>query len=270
MKTLAHHTLVYDQECPMCDLYTKTFVETGMLDVNGRVAYGCARVPAGFDNQRAKDEIALVDFKTGSVIYGVDSLLTVVGHSFPTLKRIFGNKFLKGCLAILYKFISYNRKVIAPPRDFERRGSCTPSYHLGYRLAYLVFAWLLTSWVLTAYAGHIPMLPPSRFGREFLICGGQILFQWAMIRVTHPKMAIHYLGNMMTVSLIGSLLLLPILIAKSLFVSISSWVFFGWFAMVVAFMLMIHIRRVRKLGLHWTLSFTWVIYRILILWIILL
>ncbi len=36
MKTLRNHTLIYDKECPMCNLYSKGFIQSGMLDENGR------------------------------------------------------------------------------------------------------------------------------------------------------------------------------------------------------------------------------------------
>src|SRR5258708_4527194 len=101
MKKLANHTLIYDSECPMCDLYTKGFVKAGMLDGNGRVEYGCARVPASFDNQRARDEIALVDYENGTVTYGIDSLFKVIGHSFPLLKPLFALSIIRYPLSVL-------------------------------------------------------------------------------------------------------------------------------------------------------------------------
>ena len=39
MKTLANHTLLYDKECPMCNLYTAGFIKANMLDQNGRKAF---------------------------------------------------------------------------------------------------------------------------------------------------------------------------------------------------------------------------------------
>jgi predicted DCC family thiol-disulfide oxidoreductase YuxK len=36
MKTLENHTLFYDKDCPMCNIYTARFIKTKMLDANGR------------------------------------------------------------------------------------------------------------------------------------------------------------------------------------------------------------------------------------------
>lgn len=269
METLRNHTLVYDSECPMCDLYTKGFIKTGMLDPNGRVEYGCARVPASFDNARARDLIALVDYNTHTVTYGIDSLIKIVTHAYPFMGILLNLKIIKAPLGILYSFISYNRKVIAPPVVFEKRGSCTPAYNVGYRIAYIIFAWLLSSIVLTNYAATVyPIVPASSFNREFIICGGQIFFQTAVVLIMNRAKLLHYIGNMMTVSLIGSLLLVPMIVLTSL-INVSPIVTLIWFGAVVTFMLLIHSKRVKMLGISPLTTVSWVCYRFIVLWIIL-
>lgn len=268
MEKLSNHTLVYDSECPMCDLYTKGFIKAGMLDNDGRVAYGCALVPAGFSNDRARDEIALIDYNTGTVTYGLNSLIKIIGHSFPALAYILKIRLIHFPLSILYSFISYNRKVIAPSKEFEKRGSCTPAFHTGYRVAYVVFAWLVTSIVLSGYVRLLqPIVPAGNFSREFLICGGQIFFQLAVVRLMARDKVLHYIGNMMTVSLIGALLLLPML-ALDHVVNIPLAASFAWFTTVVTFMLSIHWKRAKMLGLPVWATVGWVCYRLLVLCII--
>jgi hypothetical protein len=269
MEKLPNHTLVYDSECPMCDLYTKGFINAGMLDTDGRIAYGCALVPASFSNDRARDEIALIDYNTGTVTYGLDSLIKIISHSFPSLGRGLQSAAIHWPLTILYSFISYNRKVIAPSQAFERRGSCTPSYHTGYRITYVVFAWLITSVVLANYTPTLqPIVPGSSFLREFLICGGQVIFQMVIVRLMTRDKVLHYIGNMMTVSLIGALLLLPML-ALTHVVNIPPVASLAWFTTVVTFMLSIHWKRAKMLGLPVWATVGWVCYRLLVLCIIL-
>lgn len=266
MKTLKNHTLVYDSDCPMCDLYTNGFIKTGMLDKTGRVEYGCARVPVSFSNERARDEIALIDYENGIVTYGVDSLIKVLGHSFPLLKSITAIAPVRFLLGVLYSFISYNRKVIAPPPAFETRGSCTPSYHTGYRIAYIVFAWLVTSLILTAYTSHLTsILPATGFGREFIICGGQVLFQLVFVRFMTRDRLMHYIGNMMTVSLIGALLLTPMLIVANTIEIGNVWILAGWLMTVVTFMLFLHWKRMKMLGISNLANVTFISYQALVL-----
>jgi hypothetical protein len=250
-------------------MYTNAFVKTGMLDTNGRVEYGCARVPASFDNQRARNEIALIDYDNGTVTYGIDSLIKIAVHTAPWLKPVLTSKIVRWPLSVLYSFISYNRKAIAPPAIFEKKGSCTPEYNVGYRIAYLVFAWFITSLVLTSYSTLVfPFVPKTDLYREFIICGAQILFQMVFVRIMKPGRVLQYLGNMMTVSLIGAVLLLPMVIAVSVGISLAPWIALGWFGLVVTYMLYIHSIRVKKLGIHWSASTTWVLYRLLVLLII--
>lgn len=270
MKTLNNHTLVYDSECPMCDIYTKGFIKAGMLDNNGRVAYGCARVPVTFNNEKARNEIALIDYNTYSVTYGIDSLIKVVAHSFPTIGKILRFKAVKVPLGFLYSLISYNRKVIAPPHVFEKPGACTPNYHFAYRVAYIILAWIITSLVLTRYSNLlVPLVPPTNIYREFLICGGQIIFQMVFVLMMKPGKLLHYIGNMMTVSLIGALLLLPMVIVNNIG-SVDPLIALAWFGAVVTFMLFIHWRRMRWLGITAWATGTWIVYRLIVLCLILL
>ena len=72
----------------------------------------------------------------------------------------------------------------------------------------------------------------------------------------------------MTVSLMGSLILIPILILN-LFFNIPELITLGWFGSTVLVMLLEHSRRTKLLELPFYLSITWVIYRIIALLIIL-
>jgi glycerol-3-phosphate acyltransferase PlsY len=73
---------------------------------------------------------------------------------------------------------------------------------------------------------------------------------------------------MMTVSLIGGLLLLPVLFLSH-YVSLPSYVSLAWFLAVVAFMFLQHRKRVRSIKAPAWLSYTWVLYRCLVLLFIL-
>jgi len=268
MKTLHNHTIIYDDECPMCNLYTRGFIKTKMLDENGRVAF--SKIPdqlrTQLDHQRACNEIALVNRETGKVLYGVDSMFTVVGHRYPFLKPLFALKPFRWFIEKLYAFISYNRKVIAPGNTFESKGSCTPDYHPTWRWIYIAFAWVVTSIILTYYAKLVTdFLPAGNFGREFIICGGQIAFQSITVYCLRRERLLHYLGNMMTISLAGSFLLIPGLVMAQLALVHSPTLYLVWFIGVVGLMFLEHLRRVRYLGIHWSASVSWVVYRFIVL-----
>lgn len=236
-----------------------------MLDTNGRIPFSPTELPQQVDVKRACDEIALVNCATHEVTYGIDSLFKILAHRFTFLNPLFKLSIFRAALSQLYAFISFNRKVIAPAA--QKESSCTPSFNLSYRIAYLIFSWVLTSLILTNFATHLP-IPATSFGREFLICGGQLLFQGGVVWITNCNRAFDYLGNMMTVSLIGGLMLLPIIAIHSLY-AIPAFAFLVWFVVVVILMLFMHMHRVKLLHASGWLTLTWIGYRILVLGIIL-
>jgi len=269
MKTLQNHIILYDAECPMCQMYTKAFTQTGMLDNNGRASYqdmpaeACALV----NRQRAVNEIALVNTQTWEVSYGVESLFKVFGHNLPVLKPLFTFGSFVWLMRKVYAFISYNRRVIIPAGNTDV-GAIQPTFRLSYRLLYLVFTWLLVGLILTGYAHLLTgLVPLGNAYREYLICGGQVLFQGIIISLYAPAKRWNYLGNMMTISLAGALLLLPVMLLAK-FMVLNALVCTVCFMGVAGLMLLEHIRRTKLLELGWLLTSSWIIYRLLVLFLI--
>lgn len=267
MKTLKNHIILYDAECPMCKLYTNTFIKAGMLDNTGRAAYqqmpeaACPYV----DRQRAVNEIALVDTRTGEVKYGIHSVFKVIANSFPVFKPLFSFTPFIWLMSKLYAFISYNRRVIIPT-DADKAAGIQPTFKLKYRLAYLLFTWWIVGFILTAYARLLTgFVPLGGSYREYLICGGQVIFQGIIISIYAPAKRWEYLGNMMTISFGGALLLAPVL----LFPHLAPLIYPLYFMAVAGAMFLEHIRRTKLLHLGWLLTISWVVYRIALLVIIL-
>ena len=264
MKTLKNHLILYDAECPMCKVYTQAFTATGMLDNDGRAPYqnlkgfSCPTV----DRKRAVNEIALVNITTGEVSYGIDSLFKVIGNAFPLFKPLFAFRPFTWTMRKLYAFISYNRKVIIPAPK-TTNPTLQPTFSLKHRIAYLITATLIAALILTNYARLLPY--PGNACREYLVCSGQLLFQGFIVSVIAPAKRWDYLGNMMTISLAGSLLLLPALALHP-----NATIATGWFATVATAMLLEHLRRCKLLGLGKFLSATWLFYRAALLAVIVL
>lgn len=269
MKTLQNHIILYDAECPMCTLYTKAFTKIGMLDTDGRASYqdmpaeACALV----DRQRAVNEIALVNTETGEVNYGVESLFKVFSHNLPLLKPLFTFGPFVWLMRKVYAFISYNRRVIVPAVSADA-GAIQPTFRLGYRLAYLIFTWLLVGFILTGYAHLLTgLVPLGSSYREYLICGGQVLFQGVIISYYASAKRWDYLGNMMTISFAGALLLLPVMLLAK-FMALNAIICTICFMGVAGLMFLEHMRRTKLLQLGWLLTITWVVYRLLVLLLI--
>jgi predicted DCC family thiol-disulfide oxidoreductase YuxK len=261
MRTLKNHLILFDEECPMCRMYTNAFVSTGLLDKDGRAAY--QELPAQscpmVDRQRAANEIALVNQETGEVTYGIESLFKIFALIMPFFGPLFRFKPFIWLTSKVYAFIAYNRRVIAPPAKGEGF-QFQPTFKLHYRIAYLVFTWLVTSYILSSYTGLMKdLLPAGRAYREYFICGGQILFQGLVIILVSKDKTWSYLGNMMTISFAGALLLLPAMLL-SVWFTISPVFYVIWFMAVAGLMLLEHIRRCSLLKIGWVLTITWVLY----------
>ena len=94
------------------------------------------------------------------------------------------------------------------------------------------------------------------------MCGGQIVFQGLVLLLFVKDKILSYIGNMITVSLIGSLLLIPILLAS--IIAVTGTVFLvSYFLLVVGFMILQHQERVSNLQLPTYLTLTWILYRLL-------
>ena len=281
MNTLKNHTILYDAECPMCKVYTRAFTSTGMLDNNGRTPYQevlnretsqTANGPAAenqaedqptcplIDRQRAVNEIALINKTTGEVTYGIDSLFKVIANAFPIFSPLFKNKTFRWTMRKLYAFISYNRKVIIPAPNTTTQ-TLQPTFNLRYRIAYLITTVIAAAFILTHYSKLLPF--PGNSYREYLICAGQLPFQGLIISAYAPKKRWDYLGNMMTISFAGSLLLLPMLVLHPGPATATAW-----FLFTAALMLIEHIRRTKLLKLGWLPTTTWVLYRLALLAVI--
>lgn len=153
-----HKVIVYDDTCPMCSLYTKAFVQTGMLKAENRIGFSQLEhneLIGALDPVRSRHEIPLLDREGGATLYGVDALVYILRQRLPFIA--WGMK-LPGVAASvrgLYAVISYNRRVIIPSSGSRTGIDCTPDFHTGYRLLFITFALLLfaCAFLLLLYVG---------------------------------------------------------------------------------------------------------------------
>jgi predicted DCC family thiol-disulfide oxidoreductase YuxK len=270
MKALAKHTFIFDAECPLCRAYSSAFIKTGMLDKNGREAYQqmTEQTCTLIDKDRARNEIALINTVSGEVYYGIDSIFKVLGNSYPVFKPLFAFSPFRWIMKKVYSFISYNRKVIMPGK--QTADTCVPDLNIKYRWMYLLFTWLVTSFILTRYSNYLTgVIPASKFFREFFICGGQIVFQAIVIQILAKGKVLQYLGNMMTISFAASLLLVLFVLVGKIFSIVNPLIYTGFFMLIVLFMFLEHIRRMKLIGISWMASASWVVYRVIVLILIL-
>ncbi|RYY40593.1 MAG: DUF393 domain-containing protein [Chitinophagaceae bacterium] len=269
MKTLKEHTILYDAVCPMCTLYTGAFVKGKFLDEQGRAPYQSlspGSCPA-LDRDRAVNEIALLNRRTGEVTYGVASLFKILAYRWPALRLLFDWRPFAWFIQRLYSLISYNRRVIMPAAG-EAAGAA-PAFHRGWRAAWIGLCWLLTAFVLQNYSVRMQgLVPGGAPWREYLVCGGQVLWQGALVMRLARERTWDYLGTMMTVSLAGAIALALLALLQDIVGLADPMVAASCFCAIAGLMLAEHARRCRLFELPWGVTIGWVLYRLCILYLI--
>lgn len=141
-------------------------------------------------------------------------------------------------------------------------------------LLFITGSAVFTSTVILLYSYQLKsFVPSSNLVREYFICFGQLFFQASLLLFFKYKSQLiwDYLKQMMFVSLVGSVLLTPALVSAFLFFPFSPGAvyFLSYFFIIVLFMFFNHKKRVEKIHApHW-LTYTWVLYRLIVLAIIL-
>lgn len=104
---------------------------------------------------------------------------------------------------------------------------------------------------------------------ELLMVFGMLLFQLVFIHKTNKSILFNYCLKMLLISLIGSLLVWPLLIINKYYI-IDDIVNLFYFFSVVSIMFFIHKSIITKMKLPYYLSYTYILYRFIILLFIIL
>ena len=123
-------------------------------------------------------------------------------------------------------------------------------------------ATIVSTIVLFYYAKELPeLIPNDNLTKEMIMCSGQLIWQGAILLLWIKRKVRSYLFQMITVSLLGSIALIPFIIWYH-YQSISIELRVLFFLLIVSCMIIEHSRRVKKLTLPSYLTITWVAYRI--------
>jgi predicted DCC family thiol-disulfide oxidoreductase YuxK len=190
-------TILYDDNCPLCCWYTDAFVQTGLLKPKGRQSFtntSLEQLENRLDLARSKDEIPLLDDHGGPTLYGIDSLLYLLGQRWAWMPKIARFTPINWFLRRLYKLVSYNRRVIVakktPPGAFD----CSPQFNYLYRYVYILLTLSVGTSGLLAYG----LINDS--GVLAVLVLGLLLFVilLPLLKIEAAKDRINYLGIMFT------------------------------------------------------------------------
>ena len=135
-----------------------------------------------------------------------------------------------------------------------------------FKIFAIVCSIIITACTLSEYVKLVQHLISIKYNWqfEFFMVIGMLIFQYPFLIKKNNLLKLNYYYNMLLVSLMGAVLLWPLLLIMRVYRTtdmINLLYFFG----VVLIMFLEHKRRVTKLLLPAYISYTWVLYRFIML-----
>ena len=241
--------LLYDDYCPLCTWYSNLFVKYKLLNPESRIPFSRANIEilTSIDIEKAKNEIPLFDTKTRTALYGIDALLEILGQKNAGIKWIGNFKPVNWSLKKLYKFISYNRKVIVAKKCRLGNFDCSPDFNVSYRVLFIILFFFFNSLML--YPLHNNLFSQLSFYHLSFIQLQQAHLLFVTINCIiafclKQKQAIEYLGQVNMLALITILLLLPVMITMSL-IAVIEWIATLYLVGLTVFIIKEYFRRMK-------------------------
>lgn len=251
MKT--NKILIYDDNCPLCTWYSGAFVKCGLLPAEGRRAFSVID-PVLFDKidfAKSRNEIPLINTVNGKVFYGIDSLLEILSQRFPLIKKIGNFKPIKWFLSKLYKFISYNRKVVVARKCSNGAIDCAPDFSYFYRIIFMTVFLIFNTTMLIPF--HNVLFSGLSFYKismmELQLAHFGLVVTNCLLACTFKKQkAIEYLGQVNMLALLVIIFLIPLLLFAKAFV-MNETIVTAYLAFTAIFIFKEYLRRMDYAGI---------------------
>ena len=255
--------LVYDGDCPMCTATVGWLLGAGWV----KPEQARANFDLGADDLELvraagiKNQLVVFDPETRETRSGSDGLLWIIGENtrHPLLVRVLGLPGVRRLVRMGYETISYNRRVISPPRH-RIVCDCEPEVTLGRRLMLivpLVVVVLAIVALLGATVWHASALGSAWEGAAVIVAtatSGYLALAIVAAIGLGGEQRIDYLAHLAVTMFIGALLVSPAIVV-SLVAPANLAMVFDMLAIVAAWLAMFRMQRRRvaavKLGPGW-------------------
>ena len=245
--------LLYDDYCPLCTWYSGLFVRFHFLKAGNRVPFSRAdtSVLSAIDVEKGKDEIPLFDPATQQTLYGIDSLLEILGQKIPCIKQVGNIRPVKWFLRKLYKLVSYNRKVIVARQCAPGRFDCSPAFNSFYRSLFLCIFFLFNSIMLLPLHEHV-FSHLSYYSLSFQeLQTAHLIFvavNCVLASSLKRRMALEYLGQVNMLALITILFLTGLLLITRI-LPVAEWIVICYLFLLTVFIIREYFRRMDYAGI---------------------
>lgn len=250
------YSIVFDNKCGVCSVGVKTFKAIGLMDSQQGIElenFQKNNITCNVDPKRACDEMAVINNETLDVNYGYDGYLDLLSVNRPKIAQFFAGKRIKYFINLFYLFLASNRRVIAPIQPNET--TCTPTLKKGYRFSFLLFIGIYAL-VITYIKGELLHdYPVFEFLSGWkLICVTGL--GWLLVGVTYQKQnKWSYWGHLAMIA--GSAILLQTLGLVGYYFSPSIWWILVSMGLSDLLMLVMHLKRVKVLGISQIITIRW-------------
>ncbi len=220
----AERIVAYDGDCPMCTSTVGMLIGLRLLKPEQTRTIQ-ELDPTDFETVYAagiRNQLVVIDPVTREARSGTDGLLWILrdntGNHF--MVRLLALPGVRDLLRWGYKIISYNRRIITPPRH-QIVCDCEPEVTLARRLSLILPLLLLTILLGAGFGASMFRgweLGDARSGAIFMI----IVVGWSVLALDLAAMRllkekrIDYLGHLTVTMFVGALLLVPASLAVPL------------------------------------------------------
>ena len=202
-----------------------------------------------------------VTYKITRVVYASFSFIVLM-YSFLTRIEDWPHTYLLPFMGLFYTCLCGYEVLTAnkPPSPINQTKT------LVIKITAIIISIGITVFTLSQYTKLIQHLINIKYNWVFELCMvvGMIIFQYVFIYENKLSVKFEYYFNMLLISLFGSVMLWPLLLLNH-FYKMGDVFTIIYFLAVVLTLFFIHKRKVAQLNLPVHLSYTWVLYRLLIL-----
>lgn len=257
--------LVYDDNCPLCSWYSSLFTKYGLLPENGRKAFSTLdeSLLQKIDFNRSRNEIPLIDPQNGTVSYGLDALLNILGAKYPWMATVGKWPVIYWFFRKLYKFVSYNRKVIVAKKCSKGSIDCAPDINYNYRFLFLLTGLLFNTLMLFPLQAqvfstfHDPISVIGLQSAHFGLVGMNCLLAFTVKK----EKAFEFLGQVNMLAITAILLLIPLLIVYQ-WIQLPQWALIFYLGLATVIVVKEYLRRMQYAGIllvnKWIVSINFV------------
>jgi hypothetical protein len=275
MKSLANKLIVYDSNCKVCSSLRDVVLKLTSIPEEKIKAFRSLDedLSKHVDPDKFRNVMALIDTTTGNTIYGAEGVAHIFSSQYKILDFLFRFKILFRLFSFFYKTQAYNRYIIATPKS-KFKCDCFPDRVVKYRLSYIAMT-LLISVLLTALFGiSLKTLFPNMSNVEaatqmLLMAGTGWVLQILLAIVVLRDKALDYIGHLGSIMVVGLLILVPSILFAAFTGVVTPWLPAISVMLSSAYMLYLHIHRVRYLELSqgWTISWFLLLQSTAVFWI---